>query len=237
VLTAFVAGIFAGYGVAIPVGAIAVLIIEMGARRGLQPGLAAGAGAATADGLYALVAAVTGVALAAALAPYVTPLRVVAVALLVLIAARGLWSLWRTWAPGSAQASADVGSGASAPAGPSAEPASGETTSGDGSAGGATPGTGVYARFLGLTLLNPMTVIYFGALIVSLPSTGESAAAKLAFVIGAFLASLSWQSVLAAFGAFLHRRAPARIRLGVSVAGYLIVLGFAARIALELLPA
>lgn len=213
-LTAFVAGIFAGYGVAIPVGAIAVLIIEMGARRGLRLGLAAGVGAATADGLYALVAAVTGVALAATIAPYVTLLRVVAVVLLVLIAARGLWSLWRDWTAGS---SAEV-TGTSAPAAD-------------------TSGTRVYARFLGLTLLNPMTVIYFGALIVGLPSTGESAAAKLAFVGGAFLASLSWQSLLAAFGAFLHRRAPARVRLGVSIAGYLIVLGFAARIAFELLPA
>lgn len=215
-LTAFVAGVFAGYGVAIPVGAIAVLIIEMGARRGLRLGLAAGAGAASADGLYALLAALSGVALAAAIVPYVTPLRALAVALLVLIAARGLWSVWReepvgNAAGGSASAAVPIGEAASSP-----------TT---------------YARYLGLTLLNPMTVIYFGALIVGLPSTGESAAAKLAFVSGAFLASLSWQSLLAAFGALLHRRAPAKVRLAISVAGYLIVLGFAARIALELLPA
>ena len=218
-LTAFVAGVFAGYGVAVPVGAIAVLIIEIAARRGLRLGLSAGAGAASADGLYALLAAISGVALAAAIAPYVAPLRIVAVGLLVVIAARGLWSLWRERSAG----------------GPDADLASGDAPTAG--AGPTVTDLGIYGRFLGLTLLNPMTVVYFGALIVGLPSTGESAAAKLAFVGGAFLASLSWQSLLAAFGALLHRRAPSGVRLAVSVAGYLIVLGFAARIALELVPA
>ena len=38
-IPAFVAGVVAGYGIAIPVGAIAVLIVETGLRRGfrLQP--------------------------------------------------------------------------------------------------------------------------------------------------------------------------------------------------------
>ncbi|MGZ6271914.1 MAG: LysE family transporter [Candidatus Limnocylindrales bacterium] len=231
-LTAFVAGVFAGYGVAIPVGAIAVLIIEMGARRGLRLGLAAGAGAASADGLYALLAAVSGVALAAIIAPFTEALRIIAVALRVAIAARGLWGL-RVERRAPAAGRAETGtSPAQAPgdgaAGATVPPRQGERP-------GAGPTGATYARYLGLTLLNPMTVVYFGALIIGLPSTGESAAAKLAFVVGAFLASLSWQSLLAAFGAFLHRRAPEGVRLAVSVAGYLIVLGFAARIALDLM--
>ena len=39
-------GVLAGYGIAIPVGAIAVLIIEVSIRRGLASGMQAGAGAA-----------------------------------------------------------------------------------------------------------------------------------------------------------------------------------------------
>jgi threonine/homoserine/homoserine lactone efflux protein len=48
-LQSFWDGVLAGYGIAIPVGAIAVLIIEVSIRRGLTSGLQAGAGAASAD--------------------------------------------------------------------------------------------------------------------------------------------------------------------------------------------
>ena len=69
-MTAFWEGVAAGYGIAIPVGAIAVLIIEMALRRGFRLGFMAGAGAAAADFLYAALAAVAGGTLAAALAPF-----------------------------------------------------------------------------------------------------------------------------------------------------------------------
>ena len=62
--TAFLAGVVAGYGVAVPVGAIAVLIAGLSARTSLRVGAAAGMGAATADGIYALIAVLGGAALA-----------------------------------------------------------------------------------------------------------------------------------------------------------------------------
>ena len=45
-MTAFWEGVLAGYGIAIPVGAIAILIVDLGLRRGFQPAFMAGAGAA-----------------------------------------------------------------------------------------------------------------------------------------------------------------------------------------------
>ncbi len=90
-----VAGALAGLGVAIPVGAIAVLIIETTVRHGYRVGWAAGAGAATVDGLYALVAALFGTAIATLLSPWTVPLRLVSAALLVIIAVRGLLSVRR----------------------------------------------------------------------------------------------------------------------------------------------
>jgi threonine/homoserine/homoserine lactone efflux protein len=90
-----VAGVLAGLGVAIPVGAIAVLIIETTVRHGYRVGWAAGAGAATVDGLYALVAAFFGTAIAALLAPWTVPLRLISAGLLVAIAVRGLLLLRR----------------------------------------------------------------------------------------------------------------------------------------------
>jgi arginine exporter protein ArgO len=42
-IESFIRGLLAGYGIAIPVGAIAVLIMDTGMRRGFRHGFAAGA--------------------------------------------------------------------------------------------------------------------------------------------------------------------------------------------------
>jgi arginine exporter protein ArgO len=91
-----------------------------------------------------------------------------------------------------------------------------------------------FATFLGLTLLNPITVTYFAALILGLKGTGVGPFEKAAFVAGAFVASLSWQLLLAAVGAFLHRRLSPGLRAGVIVLGNTIVLLFALVIAADL---
>ena len=67
--SSFVAGALAGYAIAIPVGAIAVLIVELGIRRGFRIAASAGAGAAAADGLYATLAVIGGTAIAVILEP------------------------------------------------------------------------------------------------------------------------------------------------------------------------
>ena len=102
---AFLAGAAAGYAIAIPVGAIAILILDVGIRRGLRPALAAGAGAASADGIYAFVAMAFGAALVGVIAPIERPLRVVSVVVLVAIAVRGLVAARATPAPVDADAS------------------------------------------------------------------------------------------------------------------------------------
>jgi arginine exporter protein ArgO len=233
-ITPFIAGAAAGYGIAIPVGAIAILIVETGLRRGFRLAAAAGAGAAAADGIYAVIAAAFGAALAGILAPFETPLRVVAVVLLVAIALRGLLGLR---APGVAPVAAapvpatpgGTTPGARVEASPGVEiPSAIEAAERGGSA------RRTFGVFLGITLLNPITVTYFAALILGLTATGAGPAEKAAFVAGAFLASLSWQTLLAAVGAFLHRRLPPRLRAGVILLGNGIILLFAAVIAVGL---
>src|SRR4051812_35110792 len=59
-----VAGLIAGWGVAIPLGAIGVLVVDLGMRSGFGAAGAAAAAVATADLLYAGVAAVAGAAVA-----------------------------------------------------------------------------------------------------------------------------------------------------------------------------
>ena len=128
---AFLAGLVAGYGVAIPVGAIAILILGLSARTSFRVGAAAALAVATADGLYAAVAVLGGAGLADVIAPVAGPLRVVAAVVLLGLAGHRLWRTWsahRSRRPPTARA----GRGMS------------------------TPGR-AYAALLGLTLLNPMT--------------------------------------------------------------------------------
>ena len=197
-LESFVAGAIAGYGIAIPVGPVAVLIIDLGVRRGFQPAAAAGLGAASADSLYALLAVLAGATIATLLAPIEPLLQVAAVAVLVAIAIRGIYvALYhaRNGAP----------------------------------AGGRLPDrpARTYLRFLAITLLNPTTMLYFAALILGRPELGESPAERALFIVGAALASTSWQLFLAALGSVAHQRLPRTAQLGLSLLGNAVVLGFA----------
>ena len=203
-LASFFAGALAGYAIAIPVGAIAVLIVETGIRRGFRTAAAAGAGAASADGLYAALAAAGGAAIAGVLEPLARPLRIVAIGALLGIGLRGLVLLLL---------------GPRGVAGTAVMPARPVAT---------------YLRFLALTLLNPATVIYFAALILGLPNLGRGPGERAAFVAGAFLASLSWQTTLAGIGAVAHHRLPRRFQVAISLLGNLVIIGFALVLAGEL---
>ena len=97
---------------------------------------------------------------------------------------------------------------------------------GDGRSAGRT-----YLLFVGLTLLNPATVAYFVSLAVGLPEIAQDAGSRAAFAIGAALASLSWQTVLAAIGAALHARLTPRIELATAVLSSAILVAFALKIA------
>ena len=191
-LEPLVAGLLAGWGVAIPLGAIGVMIVDLGMRGGLRPAAAAAAGVATADLLYAAVAAAAGAAVAGALAEHERALRLVAAAVLVAVAVIGLRMALR--APRDESGPAAV-------------------------AAAAPGGRAVYLRFVALTSVNPLTVAYFAALIAGLPAVASSPAAdKAVFVVAAGAASLSWQLVLAAGGAALHHRLPPSARLYTALA-------------------
>jgi arginine exporter protein ArgO len=171
-------GLLAGYGVAVPVGAIAALIVALTARTSLTVGSSAALGVATADGLYALVAVLGGAALARFIQPISTPLRWVAMVVLLGLATR--------------QAVVAIGH--------YRDPVR-QTEQ----AGLATPGR-AYAGLLGLTLLNPMTIVYFGALVLGRGDRSAlSPAASAVFVLAAFAASASWQLLLAGGGALVGR--------------------------------
>lgn len=177
---ALVAGLLAGYGIAVPVGAIAALIVSLTARTSLRVGAAAALGVATADGLYATAAVLGGSALVGWVEPAATPLRWAASAVLLGIAAHtGYTALRRYRTPATAAAKTRAGLG--------------------------TPGR-AYLGLLGLTLLNPATIVYFGALVMGRQAAdGLTGASALVFAAAAFVASASWQLLLAGGGRLVGR--------------------------------
>lgn len=202
-MRALVQGAIAGYGIAIPVGPIAVLIVERGLRGGLRSSFPAGLGAATADLAYATVAVLLGAVATEALAPVATPLRLLAAVGLVLFAIHGLW------------ASRPARTVETVPAGTrEADDASASRT---------------FATVFGLTLLNPVTVTYFAALVVGGTLIGTDPRSRALFVVGAFAASLSWQTMLAVTGAIGRRRLPVRARTITGIVGNLVILALALR--------
>jgi len=197
-MDAFLTGVVAGYGIAIPVGAIAVLIVEVGIRCGFRCAFFAGAGAATADFIYAGLAVIGGAALAGLVSTVDRPLRIVSAVVLVIIAVVGLRRV------GKKQESIEI-----------SYPNRGELA-------------GTYARFVGLTIINPTTVVYFAAVIVGLGVANDMTPLQgTLFAFGAFLASLSWQTFLAAVGAFAGGRLSDRARTVAAVLGNLVILAFA----------
>ncbi|MEU3564372.1 LysE family transporter [Kitasatospora sp. NPDC006786] len=201
---ALVAGLLAGLGVAVPVGAVGAYLVSLTARTSLRTGACAALGVATADGLYALLAAAGGTGLAPLLEPVARPLRIVSALVLLALAARTAFTAVRG-RPGTT-------------AGPRAAPP--------------TPAR-AFLALLGITLLNPLTVLYFAALVLG-GGSQEGAPARAAFTVGAFTASACWQLLLASGGALLGRALTGpRGRLLTALGSAALVAALAVRLLLD----
>ncbi|MFF0400610.1 LysE family transporter [Streptomyces sp. NPDC005248] len=176
-IAALVAGLLAGFGIAMPIGAVGAYLVTLTARTSLKTGAAAALGVATADGLYALIAVVGGSSLTHVIEPVALPLRWASALVLVALAALGGATAISRYRKRHSAIRAD-----GAHVGPAR----------------------AYLGLLGMTMLNPTTVIYFAALVL-----GSRAAAadpdrweQSVFVLAAFA---GWQLVLAGGGALLGR--------------------------------
>lgn len=201
-MRAVLEGLIAGFGIAVPVGAIGVLILDRGATRGFAQGAAAGTGTALADLGYAGAAVVLGTA-AARMLPAAGPAQAVSAVILGGVAG---WMLRSSRLPSDTAAPASR----------------------------AAPLWRTTATFLALTIVNPVTVVYFSALVTGLDGTVlRSAADRVLFAVAAFAASLSWQVTLAAAGAVLGHRMTERSRRVLHGLGAGIVIVLAVRMALR----
>lgn len=204
---ALVAGIVAGYAVALPVGPVASYLVGLAARHPWRVGAAGALGIAAVDGGYALVTGLFGTLVAGLVEPVEGPLRIASAVVLVVLAARGALAAWR------------------------------ERTASDGEGRAeALTAPRAFARFVMITAINPGTVLFFtvivagGAVTVGAPDVGAAGRIVVAAVFGttAFLASASWQLALALGGTLLGRvLSGPRGRLGTALASSALMLALA----------
>lgn len=204
--TPFAAGLAAGLGIALPLGAIGVLIVREGVERGIRAAGVAALAVATVDFGYALVAVVVGDRIADALSGVERVVQVVGALALTAVVVIGVRDLLRS-----------VRVGVSEPSALPELPVGYRRT---------------FLRFVGLTAINPMTAVYFVALTAGLSQRLAGPGAGAAFAIGVFLGSLAWQMVLAIGGATAGSRMSQRVRVAVSLTGYAIVAAYAVKLAL-----
>lgn len=202
------AGAAAGLGVAMPLGAVGVLLIQQG-MRDRRGAVAAAAAVAVVDCAYAAVATALGPLVASALSGVEAWVRLVSAAVLAVIAVRGLLASRR---PRPAVASDGEGEGAGAGEGP----------------------VRTFTRFAAITLINPTTALYFAALTTAQGATLSTGAAGAVFVGAVFLASLGWQQLLVAASGFAGTRISDTARAWTFRIGYGLVAVYAVGVALPL---
>lgn len=184
------AGLLAGYGVAVPIGAIAPLLVTLAARTSFRVGVAAALGVATVDGCYALIALLFGGFLAPRLHRITGQLHWIAAAVLVVIA---VWTAVSAWRPAAQHRPMAAGS--------------------------------AFLTLVGLTALNPTTIVYFCALVLG------GATPDIVFVLGVAVASASWQLLLVCGGRLLARLATTTAgRRVTALAGSAVIIALAARL-------
>ncbi|MET0955607.1 MAG: LysE family transporter [Cryobacterium sp.] len=191
------AGLLAGWGVAVPLGAIGLLLVRHALVGGFRAGAAAALAVALVDGAYCAVAVTLGAVVSPVIRSWGAAPQVVAGLVLIVL---GVFGLTRPL-PGPA---GDPGPK------PRASPVR------------------IFLTFLGLTAINPATLLYFGALTAALPHELGVARAPAVFVAGVLVASLAWQLGLALLGAVGGGRIGARGRAVLSASGYGLVVGLGA---------
>jgi arginine exporter protein ArgO len=240
---ALLAGLGAGYGIAMPLGAIGVLIVHEGLARGWRCAAAAASGTALVDLGYVCLALAAGATVTHQLQGWTRTIQLTGAAVLVAVVVRGLLVLRRT-APPPDQDPPDQDPPDQDP--PDQDPPDQRRPVIPRATKAAAPQSGrsvvvapapaplrTLRRFVGLTAINPLTAVYFVVLTAGLGSTVRGTAGALAFAVGVFTASWSWQLALAATGALAGARLPGWARTATSLVGYAVVLGYAVHLCLR----
>ncbi|KAB2388647.1 LysE family transporter [Actinomadura montaniterrae] len=201
--TALATGAVAGLGIAMQVGAVTVYLLVLSSMAPVRVGAAAALGVATVDGLYSALAVAVGGVASRVVEPVVGPLRWAAAAVLLWIAVRVVIDAVRE----GGDPSGSLGDTSRAPS-----PAR------------------AYVRLIGITVMNPGTVLYFTAIVIGGHFEAFGAVDRSAFAVAAFTASAVWQMALVLAGAASGRLLTGdRGRLVTGVAAGTLIAALAVR--------
>jgi threonine/homoserine/homoserine lactone efflux protein len=89
-----------------------------------------------------------------------------------------------------------------------------------------------YLRLLGITAINPLTIVSFAAIAATLSLSGVAPSA--AFIVGVGLASAAWHVFLTLTAAHAGRWITPRVQRVLGISGRVLILAFALRLALGL---
>lgn len=206
-------GFFAGLALAIPVGPMAILLVNTTIERGIRHGATGALAMASVDFSYAFVVFALGQIIANLVGSYGLWLSLGGAAILLVL---GLQTLLRNIKLfGKPDGSAVHSSGTKKL-------------------------LATFGKFAGATVLNPPTALYFLAIAPSLSSSTEPSggqvnllATAFIFAIGVFFGSVIWQEALAFAGLGLRQITSNRVRPWIGSIGGLLIVGLAVKIAVE----
>ncbi|MEY4639470.1 MAG: hypothetical protein RLY13_468 [Actinomycetota bacterium] len=202
----FIAGALAGLALAIPLGPMAILLISTTLKYGRGIGLFGALAMASVDFSYAALVFAFGNAVIGLLTDWVLPLRILGSAILVYVAVKIFLD---------ARKSSNIEN----PDLTNAPASRGKT----------------YAKFFGLTVLNPATAFYFFGITPSVAALSQSTGSLsiATFAIGVFIGSVIWQVSLV-FAAHLTKSfTDVRVQHRIQYAGAALILALAVGLLLK----
>lgn len=206
ILEALLLGVASGFALAIPMGPMALLLIQTTLNRGRAHGIAGGLAMGVVDGGYALLATTAGMWLSQTLSSWANLIELAGGAVLILLAF-DIW--WRARNMLGERRKSQI------------------TTDGR-PRGGLVIATGL--KFAGATILNPPTALYFLAIAPLLGTYAAGATSivdvALGFSIGVWLASSAWQQAVVAGSYWLAGRITPQWHFRVATVGAFLIVGF-----------
>lgn len=198
----FSIGFLAGLALAIPVGPMAVMLVNTTVSKGLRHGVVGALGMATVDGGYALAVFTVGALIATALASLKVVLGLVGAAILLTLGAQTLFKNLRLLSQTESQAQ-----------------------------GLDTKGTTwqTFGVFVAATVVNPPTALYFLAIAPNVANFGYQLSFETAatFAAAVLIGSLIWQESLVFLGLAIRGITSNRFRVWLGVTGGFLIIALA----------
>jgi len=196
----FVSGVLAGIALAIPLGPMAILLISTTIKHGRKIGVFGALAMASVDFTYAAVVFAFGNVVISFLTDWVFPLRVLGSLILLYVGIKIFVDARKS----SKINSPDL-------------------------ANSPTSRSRTYAKFFGLTVLNPATAFYFFGITPSVAalSQGTGFLSIAYFAVGVFLGSIVWQLFLVFAANLTKAFTNAKIQHRIQYAGALLIVALA----------